>query len=115
AVMSPPVGHRGGFGFVMRVSKWAVRRYGGADVSAPLSGQRAVRRALLEDIGGFAPGFAAETMLTIDALRKGYRIVEVPLPISHRFTGRDWAGFVHRARQFIDILLALRRRRRCRR
>jgi len=111
AVVRPPVGHRGGFGFVSRLSRWAVRRYGGADVTCPLSGQRAVRRKLIEDVGGFAEGFAVETLLTIEALRKGYRIVEVPLPISHRVTGRDWAGFVHRARQFAHILLALWRRR----
>ncbi len=111
AVMKAPAGHRGGFGFVMMLSKWAVRRYGGADVTAPLSGQRAVRRNVLVDVGGFASGFGAETALTIDALRKGYRIVEVPLPIMHRFTGRDWRGFAHRARQFVDILRALRRRR----
>ena len=111
AVMKAPAGHRGGFGFVMRLSRWAVRRYGGSDVSAPLSGQRAIRRKVLEDIGEFASGFGAETALTIDALRKGYRIVEVPLPITHRLTGRDWRGFAHRARQFADVFRAVWRRR----
>ena len=111
AAMRAPVGHRGGFGFVMKLSRWAVRRYGGAEVSAPLSGQRAIRRSVLEDIGGFDSRFGAETALTIDALRKGYRIVEVPLPITHRLTGRDWRGFAHRARQFVDILRAVWRRR----
>jgi glycosyltransferase involved in cell wall biosynthesis len=111
AAMKAPPGHRGGFGLVMRLSRWAVRRYGGADVSAPLSGQRAIRRKVLEDIGGFASGFGAETALTIDALRKGYRIVEVPLPITHRLTGRDWRGFAHRARQFADIARTVWRRR----
>lgn len=111
AIMKAPPGHKGGFGFVMKLSRWAVRRYGGMEVSAPLSGQRAIRRALLEDIGGFERGFGAETALTIDALRKGYRIVEVPLPLTHRVSGRNWRGFVHRGHQFHDILKAIWRRR----
>jgi len=111
AIMKAPPGHKGGFGLVMKLSRWAVRRYGGMDVSAPLSGQRAIRRGLLEAIGGFEDGFGAETALTIDALRNGYRIVEVPLPLTHRLSGRDWRGFVHRGHQFYDILRAIWRRR----
>ncbi len=111
AVMRAPSGHRGGFGFVLKFSRWAVRKYGGMDVSAPLSGQRAICRQLLDDIGGFESGFGVETALTIDALRKGYRIVEVPLPLTHRLTGRNWKGFMHRGQQFLDILRVVRRRR----
>ncbi len=111
AVMRAPAGHKGGFGFVMGLSRWAVRKYGKADVSAPLSGQRAVRRKLLEDVGGFETGFGVETALTIDALRKGYRIVEVPLPLTHRVSGRNLRGFLHRGHQFWDIAKAVWRRR----
>lgn len=111
ALMKAPPGHKGGFGLVTKLSKWAIRKYGGVEVTAPLSGQRAIRRKLLEDIGGFEMGFGVETALTIDALRKGYRIVEVPLPLTHRVTGRDWRGFLHRGRQFYDILKAVWRRR----
>ena len=109
ALMKAPPGHRGGFGFVQRLSRWAIRKYGGAEVSAPLSGQRAMTRKLIEDIGGFERGFGVETALTIDALRKGYRIVEVPLPLTHRVTGRDIKGFLHRGRQFWDIVRAVKK------
>lgn len=111
AVMKAPAGHRGGFGFVMKLARWAVRKYGGSEVSAPISGQRAIRRKLLEDIGGFEKGFGVETALTIDALRKGYRIVEVPLPLTHRLSGRSLRGFLHRGHQFWDIARAVWRRR----
>ena len=104
AIMSAPEGHKGGFGLVMRLSRWAIRRLGGTVVTAPLSGQRAFRRELIESIGGFEVGFGVETAMTIDALRKGYRVVEVPLPLTHRVTGRNWAGFRHRGRQFAHIL-----------
>ncbi|MFL5768141.1 MAG: hypothetical protein ACJ758_09915 [Actinomycetota bacterium] len=54
--------------------------------------------------------------MTIDASRAGLRIVEIPVDLRHRPTGRDVHGFLHRGRQGLDISLAvlpriLRRRR----
>ena len=110
AIMRAPAGHKGGFGLVTKLAGWGIRKYGGKIVSAPLSGQRAVRRTMVEDIGGLEDGFGVETALTIDALRKGYRVVEVPLPLTHRVTGRNLKGFVHRGRQFRDVWRAIRKR-----
>jgi glycosyltransferase involved in cell wall biosynthesis len=110
AAMSAPKGHKGGFGCVMRFSRWAIRTLGGMVVTAPLSGQRAFRRELIESIGGFERGFGVETAMTIDALRKGCKVVEVPLPLTHRASGRNWAGFAHRGRQFADIARAVWKR-----
>lgn len=111
AAMGVPSGRKGGFGLVMRFARWAIRRYGGMVVTAPLSGQRAFTRKLIETIGGFERGFGVETAMTIDALRHGYKVVEVPLPLTHRVTGRDLAGFLHRGRQFVHILRAVWKRR----
>lgn len=110
AIMKAPDGHKGGFGFVMKLSRWAIRRLGGSVVTAPISGQRAFRKELIESIGGFEHGFGVETAMTIDAMRKGYRVVEVPLPLTHRVSGRNWAGFRHRGKQFWDILKVVRKR-----
>jgi hypothetical protein len=44
--------------------------------------------------------------MTIDALRAGLDVREVTLDLEHRTTGRDVAGFVHRARQLVDLTLA---------
>lgn len=111
AIIKSPSGHKGGFGLVKMLARWGIRKYGGMVVTAPLSGQRAIRREIIKDIGGFEERFGVETALTIDALRRGYRIVEVPLPLTHRATGRDWRGFVHRARQLWDVWKAIRKRR----
>ena len=54
-----------------------------------------------------APGFGAETALTIDLLRRGMRVREVEVPLAHRATGTDWRAQVHRARQFADVARAL--------
>ncbi|OFX16738.1 MAG: glycosyl transferase [Armatimonadetes bacterium RBG_16_58_9] len=112
AVLRAPPGHKGGFGLVKKLAAWGIRKYGGKVVTAPISGQRAIRRRVLDDVGGFENGFGVEVALTIDALRKGYRVVEVPLPLTHRTTGRNLAGFAHRGRQFVDVARAIWRRRR---
>lgn len=111
ALMQAPPGHKGGFGFVLKLARWGIKRFGGTIVHAPISGQRAIRKKLIEDIGGFEKGFGVETALTIDALRKGYKIVEVSLPLTHRLSGRTLKGFLHRGHQFWDITRALWRRR----
>lgn len=97
----------GGFGLVMRVAKLGIRLLTGKRVIAPLSGQRAVKREVIEKAGGFASKFGVEVALTVDALRLGYRIEEVPVSMVHRPSGRDVRGFMHRGRQLMDVIRAL--------
>ncbi len=100
-------GRRAGFGIVRRVAALGVRLLCKAEVTAPLSGQRAARRDALLEMAPFAPGFGVEIGLTVDAVRRGYRILEVDCAMTHRETGRNAAGFIHRARQLYWILRAL--------
>jgi glucosyl-3-phosphoglycerate synthase len=49
--------------------------------------------------------------MTIDAVRAGLVVREVELDLEHRATGRDLAGFLHRARQlasFVRVYLSRR-------
>lgn len=110
----PPAATRGGMGLALRTARDGIRRATGLEMRAPLSGQRAVQRELLDRLGGLEEGFGVETALTIDAARAGARILEVEVPLRHRETGRDLAGFLHRARQWWDIQRALRKRLRVR-
>lgn len=97
-------GQRGGRGLVVRLARWAIQRRTGQTFAQPLSGQRAVRREVLEALGGrFAQGFGVEVSLTVGALRSGYRILEVPTEFRHHVTGGDWPSLVHRGRQFLDV------------
>lgn len=112
AIMQAPPGHKGGFGLVMKLAKWGIERLTSSKVIAPISGQRAIRKEVLAAIGGFENKFGVEVALTIDALRKGFRVVEMELPLKHRLTGRSLTGFAHRAQQFVDIARALWKRRR---
>jgi glycosyltransferase involved in cell wall biosynthesis len=97
----------GGFGLVKRFAGWWILRLTGFRAEEPLSGQRAVRRAVLEGCRPLATRFGLETAITIDAVRLGYRVAELPVQMTHRPTGRGLAGFAHRAGQGRDILLAV--------
>lgn len=103
----PPPRRRGGFGLVKGLARWGIRLLTGLEMASPLSGQRAVRRQVLEAVGGFADGFGAEVALTIDAARGGFRIGEVPVEMWHAETGRDLAGFWHRGKQFCQVARSL--------
>jgi len=95
----------GGFGFAVGYARAAIRRLTGLELDAPISGQRALRGALLPVVVPFAPRFGMEIGMTVDAARAGFRVGEVELDLAHRSTGKDWRGFVHRARQLKDFVL----------
>ena len=100
-------GKGGGMGFAVKLARWGIMNLTGKTMQAPLSGQRAFRRKLLERTGGFASGWGVEVGLTVRALRAGYRLLEVPTSMSHRVTGRSFEAIRHRARQFIGIAALL--------
>jgi len=102
----PPAGRHGGFGLVARFARWVLQRQTGKRFRAPLSGQRAIRWQLLRQLDSLAEGFGVEVGLTIDLMRLGARVHEVDVPMSHRYSGRSWRGFLHRARQGWHVLLA---------
>lgn len=93
----------GGFGVALGAAGWVIRRRTSLEPVAPISGQRAMTAGLLSRVIPFARGFGMETAMTIDAHRAGARLVEVELPLEHRATGRNVAGFAHRAHQLVDI------------
>jgi glucosyl-3-phosphoglycerate synthase len=97
----------GGFGIAKRAARALIQARSGLEMREPLSGQRSLSARAREACFPLAAGFGCEVRMTIDAARKGLRIQEVELPLRHRPTGRDAAGFVHRGRQLLDALLAV--------
>lgn len=97
---------RGGFGVVKRVARALVRALCGFEPSEPLSGQRFLSREARAAVFPLAPGFGCEVRMTVDAARAALQVDEVELELGHRRTGRDLAGFAHRGRQLVDVLLA---------
>jgi hypothetical protein len=96
----------GGFGVAKGVAQRLIRFLSAYEAIEPLSGQRALSSRARRVVFPLAPGFGAETRMTIDAERAGLRVEEVELELSHRTTGRDVPGFVHRGRQLVDLVLA---------
>ncbi len=111
----PPPKSPGGFGIAVGLARHGIRRLAGLDLKWPLSGQRAISAELFYGIfesGGSSglrleKGFGLEVGLAIDWARAGYSIVEVPTEMTHRETGRDLEGVLHRARQFREVMCAL--------
>ncbi|MER5620998.1 glycosyltransferase family 2 protein [Streptosporangium sp. NPDC002544] len=101
----------GGHGFVVKLAREGVERATGWTPVQPLNGQRCLTRAAFEAARPLAHGFGVETGLTIDLLRKGFRVREVQVEMAHRATGTDWRAQLHRARQFRDVARALLVRR----
>ncbi|WP_028548761.1 glycosyltransferase family 2 protein [Paenibacillus sp. UNC451MF] len=99
----PAVSQKSGFGLVKKLAKQGVYRLSGFEPSAPLSGQRAIHREVLEKIGRLSGGFGVEVGLTIDAVKLGYRVDELPIPFSHRVSGRDIGGWLHRGKQLYAV------------
>ena len=98
-----PPAQKAGFGWVKGLARWGIAKEG-FYAKEPLSGQRAMTKEVLRDVLPFASGFGIEVGMTIRALRKGYRLLEVPVNMSHAATARDLKGFWHRGRQFVDVL-----------
>jgi glycosyltransferase involved in cell wall biosynthesis len=101
----PPL-EGGGFGIVKRMAARIVELGSGFRAGAPLSGQRALTREALDACRPFARGFGLETAMTIDLVRLGFRVGELPVEMSHRATGRGLDGFIHRGHQGVEILAA---------
>lgn len=104
AVFARRVG--GGFGIAKGIARRLIALRCGLRAREPLSGQRVLSSRARQRVFPLAPGFGCETRMTIDAARAGLRVEEVELDLEHRATGRDLAGFAHRARQLTDLLLA---------
>ena len=101
----------GGRGRVVRLARSAIAVATGWAPVAPLSGQRCLTRRAYEAAAPLAEGWGVEAGLSIDVLVAGMTVIEVPCNITHRVTGNDSAGRLHRASQYKDVLRAVPGRR----
>jgi glycosyltransferase involved in cell wall biosynthesis len=101
---------KGGFGLVKELAAWGIKKCSGLSVREPLSGQRAISYPVINTVKKFDGGFGAEVGLTIDVARSGFKVLEVPTTMSHAATGRNLSGFIHRGKQFYNVLKAILRR-----
>jgi len=103
----PSLPGRHGFGLVKGLSRIGIRLLTGKDLNAVLSGQRAFRKEAINLEFFKYRRFGIEFGMTVDLLNHGLRICEVDVEMTHRVTGLNLAGILHRARQFKDIFAVL--------
>ncbi|TCO79873.1 glycosyltransferase family 2 protein [Marinisporobacter balticus] len=106
----PSAKRKGGFGLVKNLAKYGVKFFTGHTIYTSLSGQRAFKIQVLEKLGSFPTDYGVEVGMTIDILNRGFRIKEVDVSMTHRETGRDLKSFMHRGKQFYQILFTLLRK-----
>lgn len=102
----PSAGSKAGLGTVKKVAAKGIERACGFVARAPLSGQRAIDANLMRSLS-MAPRFGCEVGMTIDAVRLGATVMERDVAMDHHHTGRTLSGFLHRARQGVDVVRAL--------
>ncbi|WP_369826236.1 glycosyltransferase family 2 protein [Cellulomonas sp. PSBB021] len=107
----PPQPGAGGRGIVVGAARRAIASLTGWTPNQPLSGMRCLTREAFEAATPLAHGWGVETGMTIDLLRQGFRVVEVPCDLRHRPSGGDLRGQLHRAAQYRDVQLAVNARR----
>lgn len=100
-----------GSGRVVRLARAQIEAMTGRVVEQPLNGMRAMTRETFADATPLASGWGVEAAMLVDVLRAGRRVVEVPVELTHRRTGNDIKGRVHRAMQLRDVSTALLARR----
>lgn len=110
ATLPPQKQPGGGFGLVVGVARNGIERLTGWAPVQPLSGMRALTRTAFDRALPLASGWGVEVGLTVDVVHASGRVVEVPVELHHRVTGRDLRAQLHRARQYRDVWLALAHR-----
>ena len=103
----PPAIKKGGIGLVKNLSRSGVKILTGKTIHTALSGQRAFHVEVLKQVGSLPKDYGIEVGMIVDILNLGFRVKEVDVLMTHRETGRDIHGFIHRGRQFYQILKVL--------
>lgn len=97
---------KGGFGLVKALSRQSLYLLTNKHSDSVLSGQRLLYTEFLKKIK-LPPDFGVEFKITLEALRNNITIIDINTNIRHRETGRNIKDFVHRGKQFTNILKAV--------
>jgi len=95
---------KGGFGLVKGFAKKSVYYFTGVEIETTLSGQRVYKKHVLDKINYIPNRYGIELAMTVQTINNGFKILEVPVTMKHRYSGRNLKGFIHRGKQFYDIL-----------
>lgn len=94
---------KGGFGLVKILSRKSLYLLTNKSSESVLSGQRLIYTDFLKKIN-LPEDFGVEFKITLEALRNNINIIDIITNIRHRETGRNLKDFLHRGKQFTNIL-----------
>ncbi len=100
-----------GRGMVVSAARRAIAQLTGWVPDAPLSPLRCLTRAAFEAATPLAHGAGIEPAMTIDLLRDGFRVLEVPIELRHHPAGGALRNQVRRFSGARDVELAINARR----
>ncbi|HEY0119309.1 MAG TPA: glycosyltransferase [Cellulomonas sp.] len=100
-----------GRGLVVRAARRAIAQLTGWTPGAPLSPLRCLTRAAFEAATPLAHGAGVEPAMTIDLLRAGFRVLEVPIELRHHPGGGTLHNQAQRVSGARDVELAISARR----
>lgn len=100
-----------GRGVTVRAARRAIAQLTGWTPSAPLSPLRCLTRQAYEAATPLAHGAGIEPAMTIDLLRAGFRVLEVPIELRHHAAGGALAGQLVRVSGARDVEFAISARR----
>lgn len=96
--------NKGGFGLVKGVSRKGIYFFTKKEMETSLSGQRIYKKEVIEKMEYIPDRYGIEVAMTIQTINNGFSIIEVPVTMKHRYSQRSLKGFIHRGKQFWDIL-----------
>jgi glycosyltransferase involved in cell wall biosynthesis len=76
----------------------------GAEITDMMTGQKAFRTSVFKRLNLESPRFEFELEVTVEALRKGYSIYEVPISYSKRKFGEAKIGWADGAKTMLKLL-----------
>ncbi|MFW5981608.1 MAG: glycosyltransferase family 2 protein [Halanaerobiaceae bacterium] len=97
----------GGLGIVRKTADLALKCMTKNEMRAPLSGQRAFKKDILEKIYPLQEGFGLEMGFNLLIFKHNLKFVEVECGFKHRVTKSNFSGYMHRGLQLHDILKTL--------
>lgn len=102
-IYSPSI-KSGGRGILRKYAHNVVLKETGLSIPWCISGMRIIKKSILENIKDkLDDRFAFEVSMTIELVRNNYKINNIEADFTHRTTGRDIRGYIHRGRQFQDV------------
>ncbi|MFW6287980.1 MAG: glycosyltransferase family 2 protein [bacterium] len=97
----------GGLGVVRKLADFAMYYLTGKKMKAPLSGQRVLKKEIIDKVLPLQNGYGLEMGLNVAFIKQGIRYLEVDCDFKHRVTGNNIIGYRHRFKQFVEIIRSI--------